>query len=146
MLQKDDITSMALFRNKCRKHNLKSTPQRTATYKELTGSKDHPTASTIFDKVRKSFPDISFDTVNRTLLTFSEIGLVSVVEGYGEPKRFDPNLQAHHHFRCVKCNNIIDFHNKSLDNIKIPQEIKTLFTVMNKRVVLEGICDKCREK
>jgi Fur family peroxide stress response transcriptional regulator len=146
MTNKDHNVLIARFKHKCRANNLKITPQRTAIYRELIKSKDHPSASTIFNKLRRIFPDISFDTVNRTLLTFNEIGIASLVEGYGESKRFDPNTESHHHFRCIKCNNIIDIHHRSFDNIKIPEEIQRQFTVLNKRVVIEGICDKCDKK
>jgi Fur family peroxide stress response transcriptional regulator len=139
-------TLMTLFRDECRKHHLKITPQRTAIYEELIKSRDHPSAITIYKRVRKIFPDISFDTVNRTLITFSEIGIASVVEGYGQPKRFDSDTQPHHHFRCVKCNNIVDFHSKSFDRVKIPEEFQKRFNILRKRIVLEGICDKCRKK
>jgi Fur family peroxide stress response transcriptional regulator len=146
MMSEDDKALIFRFKHKCRANNLKVTPQRTAIYRELIKSKDHPSASTIFNRLRKILPDISFDTVNRTLLSFNEIGIASLVEGYGEPKRFDPNTESHHHFRCIECNNIIDIHHKSFDNIKIPQEIQRQFTVLNKRVVIEGICDKCGKK
>ncbi len=146
MMNKDDGVSIDRFKHKCRANNLKITPQRTTIYRELVKSKDHPSASTIYNKLRKIFPDISFDTVNRTLLTFNEIGLVSVVEGYGESKRFDPDTKSHHHFRCIKCNDIIDIHHRSFDNIKIPEEIQRQYTVLNQRVVMEGICDKCGKK
>ena len=89
-------------------------------------------------------PNISFDTVNRTLLTFSKIGVVDIVEGYGDPKRFDPNTNNHNHFRCIKCNNIIDFYFKPYEAIKIPEAIAKQFTILNKKVVLEGICNKCK--
>ena len=145
-MRKDQTTLMFLFKHKCREHNLKSTPQRTAVYKELIKSKDHPAAGTIFKKVRSIFPCISFDTVSRTLLTFAGIGIVSLVEGYGEPKRFDPDTGSHHHLRCIRCNNIIDFHHKTFDRIKIPRDIQRQFNVLSKRVVLEGICDKCGKK
>lgn len=145
-MQSNEVHLITFFKNKCREHGLRLTPQRTAIYKELIRSKDHPSASTVFSQVRKIYPNISFDTVNRTLLTFSEIGIVSIVEGYGDPKRFDPDTELHHHFRCIKCNRIIDFQHKSLDEIKIPEDIQKQFTVLNKRVVLEGICDKCEKK
>lgn len=122
------------------------TPQRTAIYKELIRSKEHPGASTVFNHVRKIYPNISFDTVNRTLLTFSEIGIAHIVEGYGDPKRFDPDTEIHHHFRCIKCNRIIDFQHKPFDKMKVPGYIQKQFTVLNKRVLLEGICDKCDKK
>ncbi len=134
------------FKDRCKKHNLKITPQRLVIYRELLKSIDHPSADAIFKKVRRSFPNISFDTVNRTLLTFSKIGMVHVVEGYGDPKRFDPKMDKHHHFRCIKCNNIIDFYNESYDKIKIPNELKKQFNVLSKKVVLEGTCNRCLKK
>jgi Fur family transcriptional regulator, peroxide stress response regulator len=146
MMNKDDRVLITRFKHKCRANDLKITPQRTAIYIELMKSKDHPSASTIFSKLRKIFPDISFDTVNRTLLTFNAIGIASMVEGYGEPKRFDPNTESHHHFRCMKCNNIIDIHHRYFNDIKIPEEIQRQFTVLNKRVIIEGLCDKCDKK
>jgi Fur family peroxide stress response transcriptional regulator len=139
-------SSMDLFRKKCRENNLKVTPQRIVIYEELIKSKDHPNAEVLFERVRKIFPDISLDTVNRTLLTFSQIGIVSVVEGNGEPRRFDPDIENHHHFRCVKCNTIIDFDYKLYDDIEVPEKINTKFTVLNKKVILQGYCDKCRNK
>ena len=134
------------FKVKCKEHRLKTTPQRLAIYKELLQSDDHPHADIVFKKVRKIFPHISFDTINRTLLTFVGVGIVNIVEGYGEPKRFDIKTDQHHHFRCVKCNSIIDFQSKAYDNIKVPENLQRQYTILGKRVVLEGICDKCGKK
>jgi len=134
------------FKEKCRESNLKLTPQRFAVYQELLKSRDHPSADVIFRRLRKLFPNISLDTVNRTLLTFYKVGIAQIVEGSGVPKRFDANRDQHHHFRCISCNGIIDVYGDSFDNIKIPEEIKRQFIVMNKTVHLEGICDKCRGK
>jgi Fur family peroxide stress response transcriptional regulator len=134
---------MNFFRQKCKEHNLKITPQRIIIYDELSKSKDHPSADTLFKKARKTLPNISFDTVNRTVLTFARIGVVNVVEGNGDPKRFDPDTCSHHHLRCIKCNKIIDFQSSYYDNLKIPDEIKDRFTVLKKRVCIEGICSEC---
>lgn len=139
-------SSMVLFKERCKEHNLKITPQRTAIYKELLKAKDHPSADMMYKRTRKNLPNISFDTVYRTLLSFSEIGIADVVEGYGEPKRFDPDIRKHHHFRCLKCGNIIDFHCELYDNIEIPEKIKNDFKVKKRRVILEGICNNCSGK
>ena len=137
---------MSIFYQKSKEQGLKITPQRTAIYQELLKAKDHPSADVIYKRIAKKIPNISFDTVNRTLLTFSKIGIANVVEGYGQPKRYDPDMDTHHHFRCIQCNNIIDFHNKAYDNIAVPEEINKQFTVINKKVVLEGLCSKCRRR
>lgn len=128
---------------KAKENGLKRTPQRTAIFQELLKAKDHPSADGIYRRVVKKIPNISFDTVNRTLLTFSKIGLIKVVEGYGQAKRYDPDLGLHHHFWCARCGRIIDFHNKDYDNIAVPAEIRGRFTVTGKKVVLEGLCGQC---
>jgi Fur family peroxide stress response transcriptional regulator len=84
--------------------------------------------------------------VNRTLLTFAEIGLVDVVSTKGGPRRFDPVMDNHHHFHCVNCGKIIDFYSDHYSNLQIPQNIKDDFTVFTQRVVLNGLCKQCRKR
>ncbi len=98
----------------------------------------------IHQRIKKYYPNVSLDTVNRTLITFAEIGLVRIVEGRGDPKRFDPNPRPHHHFRCIRCGKIVDFYNEEYDALEIPAELKEKFLIISKRVNLEGICDSCR--
>lgn len=138
--------SKELFYQKCEEHGLKVTPQRIRIYEELMKAADHPSADAIFKRVRKDLPNISFDTVYRTLLSFTEIGIVTLVEGYGEQKRFEPNGHQHHHFRCIKCHTIYDFENDAYDNIAVPEVVQKQGVVINKRVVLEGVCSKCNGK
>ena len=135
---------MDAFQAKCRKAGLKITPQRMAVYKVLIKSKQHPSAEIVFRKVREVLPNISLDTVNRTLLTLAEIGAAFIVEGSGDVKRFDGKLETHQHFKCVKCKRIFDFHYKPFDNITVPKSISRKFIVLKKTVYLEGICDLCR--
>lgn len=135
---------IGLFEGKCKENNLKLTPQRFAVYQELLRSDDHPSADAIFRRLRNLFPNISLDTVSRTLLTFHKIGLANIVEGSGVPKRFDANVGRHHHFRCLGCNRIIDIYNEAFDTIDIPEEIQRQCSVTNKTVHLEGLCGKCR--
>ena len=136
-------TDIQYFRFKCHQAGLKVTPQRMAIYKVLAESKQHPSTEMVFQKVRKLIPNISLDTVNRTLSTFSKIGLAFVVEGSGDSKRFDANFESHQHFKCVKCKRIIDFHHKPFDNIKVPSSLAKRFKILRKTIYLEGICQSC---
>ena len=138
-------TPLELFKKKCRANNLKVTPQRIVIYQELLKSKDHPSAEVLFQRVNKVIPDISLDTVNRTLLTFSKIGIANLVEGYGEARRFDPHIKNHHHFRCINCNAIKDFNYEPYDDIIVPGDIKKRYRVISIKVLLEGYCSKCRK-
>jgi Fur family peroxide stress response transcriptional regulator len=137
--------TIEIFYQRSRKHGLKITPQRAIIYEELQKAKDHPTADDIYRRVVRKIPNISFDTVNRTLLIFSKIGLTNVVEGYGQAKRYDPDMEIHHHFRCIQCGSIIDFHHKKYDNMTVPEEINEQCTVISQKVVLEGLCSQCRK-
>jgi len=143
-IEREELKKM--FYDKCAEKGLKITPQRSLIFDELSKATDHPTADAIYKRVRKNLSNISFDTVYRTLLSFTEIGIVNLVEGTGEQKRFEPNLHQHHHFRCVKCFTIYDFENEAYDNIDVPEAVQKQGTIFNKRVVLEGICSKCKGK
>jgi len=135
------------FFDLCRRHNLKITPQRTAIYEALMAvEKVHPSAEMMFQSVKERIPSISYDTVNRILLKFAEIGLIDVVEGHGGPRRFDADRDNHHHFHCIQCGRIIDFPSVDCDNIKIPDGIEENFRIMSNRVVLTGICNNCLKK
>ena len=134
------------FMDRCRESGRKVTSPRVTIYRELVRSKDHPSAEMLHRRIKKSSPSISLDTVNRTLLTLYEMGEASIVEGSGDPKRFDGGMEKHQHFRCMKCKRIIDFHHKPFDEIKIPVGIIKKFTVLRKTIYLEGICDRCNRR
>jgi Fur family peroxide stress response transcriptional regulator len=134
------------FKAECRRLGLKITPQRTAIYIALAAAKDHPTADALHRRLRKKYPEISLDTVNRTLLTLADIGLAIVVEGTGQPKRFDADIDTHQHFICVKCKKIFDFKHKPFENIRIPKKIERKFKIIRTTVYIEGFCDACLKK
>ena len=133
------------FQVRCREAGLKVTPQRIAVYKVLVKTDEHPSAEMVFRKVRRGFPNISLDTVNRTLLTLNEIGAAFIVEGSGDAKRFDGNLVQHQHFKCLKCKRIVDLFNAQFGEIESTASLNK-FTILKKTVYFEGICDSCQKK
>jgi Fur family peroxide stress response transcriptional regulator len=146
MLNKNKCDSMALFRNRCRQHSLNITPQRAAIYQELVKAQNHPDSEDIFRKIKTIFPQISIDTVYRTLSKFAEIGLIHIVEGYGEARRYDPDTNNHHHFRCSRCNKIVDFRDENYDRLRVPETFQKNFKVTRVKIILEGICNECAKK
>jgi Fur family transcriptional regulator, peroxide stress response regulator len=132
------------FETRCRQMGLKITPQRTAIYKSLIRTDTHPTAEEVYLEVRKEMPNVSLDTVNRTLLTLAQIGAAFVMEGTGQPRRFDGGLEDHQHFRCIKCGKVVDFHYEPFDNIALPNEIEGKYKILRKTVYLEGLCQTCQ--
>jgi Fur family peroxide stress response transcriptional regulator len=138
-------TKMQWFEKQCRENKLKLTPQRAFIYKVLSEAKDHPSADTVYRRVKEFFPNVSLDTVNRTLLTFNEIGLAFLVEGSGDVRRYDAGLESHQHFKCVNCKRIIDFHHEPFDNIDVPESMDGRFRILRRSVYFEGLCDKCNK-
>jgi Fur family peroxide stress response transcriptional regulator len=133
------------FHTICRENGLKITPQRTELFRALLESKDHPTAEILYRKVLVKLPNISYDTVNRTLLSFAELGIIKQTVSRGSAKRFDPDVERHHHFQCVKCERIIDFTFKGYDSLQNPDILPKGVVVLDRKVVIEGICDRCRK-
>ena len=136
-------STMARFRAKCRQAGLRITPQRVAVYEHLVGSKEHTSATREFEHVRMRFPDMSLDTVNRTLATLAELGLATVIPGSGDARRFDGDLENHQHFRCLRCGKIIDFECPEFENIRLPRKIREKYKGLTKALYLQGICDRC---
>lgn len=134
------------FKELCHRSGLRITPQRMAVYEELMQSKEHPSADALYRKMKRKMPNISLDTVSRTLNSMVEMGAAYIVEGSGQAKRFDANVQKHCHFRCIRCNKIVDICHIPPDEMKIPEELKDKFTILRKTVYLEGICDSCKVK
>ncbi|OGF67547.1 MAG: hypothetical protein A2Y62_15745 [Candidatus Fischerbacteria bacterium RBG_13_37_8] len=140
----NDALKLETFLDKCKKAHLKITPQRIFIYKIVAQSRQHPDTTEVYETVRKEFPNISFDTVHRTLLTFSDCNLINTVEGFGNTKRFDPNMNNHHHLHCEKCGKIIDFTHEAYDRLHAPVGLTCNFKVTKKRVIICGICKDCQ--
>lgn len=138
--------SLSKFYSRCKEHDVKITPQRVEIFKELIKYNDHPSVKKVYQRVKKKFPNISFDTVNRTLQKFVEIGLSKIVEGYDDFRRYDAVIEKHHHFHCIKCHSVIDIYNKKLDELIIPVVLDEAFMVIDSKIVFEGLCDKCKKE
>lgn len=144
--EKTQTERLREFETLCRQKGLKVTPQRMAVFKVLLKTKTHPTAEEVYHQVRKEMPSISLDTVNRTLNTLLHIGAAFLVEGTGQPKRYDGGLEDHQHFRCLQCGAVIDFDYEPYKNIEVPDYLQEQFTVLRKSVYFEGICKRCSEQ
>lgn len=82
--------------------------QREAILLELRSRYDHPTASQVYDGVRKKIPNISLGTVYRNLSALTQSGdILSISVGDGH-EHFDGNNGFHLHLHCRDCGKITD--------------------------------------
>ncbi|NPA93899.1 MAG: transcriptional repressor [Thermodesulfobacteria bacterium] len=121
---------------------LRLTHQRIMVYNAVVDSKEHPSAETIYEQLKKDIPTISLDTVYRTLSTLDRLGLIKRLQLF-DYIRFEPDLSRHHHFICKKCKKIIDFHWPEIDGVSIPETLKSVGEVQDQMVEVRGICKEC---
>lgn len=131
------------FREALRQAGVKLTHQRLEVFREVAASREHPDAETIFQAVRRRVPTISLDTVYRTLWLLLDLGLITALGPPRERARFDGNTQAHHHFLCVRCGSIHDFHDEVFDGLQPPAQLKALGTADKVHVEVRGTCAQC---
>jgi Fur family peroxide stress response transcriptional regulator len=131
------------FVQTCRRQGRKVTHQRMEIFRELAASMEHPDAETVYQAVGGRVPSISRDTVYRTLATLEVEGLIRKVSPLVEKARYDANPERHHHFICTACGLVRDFYSEDLDNLPIPDVVKTLGEIESARVEVRGICSAC---
>ncbi len=134
------------FRSACRKSGVKVTHQRLEIYREVAQSEDHPEVRTIFEDVRKRIPEVSMDTVYRTLWLLKDLGLLESLSSSHGHARFDANMDCHHHFTCTECGSIHDFHDLAFDALSVPDSVKELGSALTTHVEIKGICSKCQKR
>ena len=124
---------------------LNKTAQRAAILEELRSVTCHPTADELYTMLRKKMPQISLGTVYRNLEQLSELGIIQKISTSGTQKRFDGNVEFHHHMRCRECGRVVDMDDPAL------AELNEAFARVLPRVQCEGFrlefvghCQECR--
>ena len=123
-------------------YGIRPSVQRIAIMRYLLKNRTHPTADEVFEGLKRQIPTLSKTTVYNTLKLFIDNGAVLYVGIDEKNARFDGCIEPHAHFRCKKCNSIIDL---PMDiNRIIPKDFngdidETFF-------YLKGLCEKCKIK
>jgi Fur family peroxide stress response transcriptional regulator len=134
---------LAEFERACQRASVKVTPQRLEIFREVLLSHNHPSAEAIFDGVKSRLPNVSLDTVYRTLWLLTELGLITTLGPRHEAVRFDANLREHHHFVCVRCGTANDVDNLDLSALDLRKHIESAGSMISAHLEVRGICAKC---
>ncbi len=128
------------------KRRLRLTKQRKVILDELQGTRTHPSANEVYQRVRKRLPNISLATVYRNLEVLSKSGMISKLELAGTRKRFDGFTEKHYHVRCIECDRVDDL---PLDPIPtIDESVGALvdYEILSHRLEFIGVCPRCRRR
>ena len=121
----------------------KKTKQKAAITRVLRGTKSHPTADWVYNEVRKEIPNISLGTVYRNLRLLKEDGEIQELELAGSLSRFDGEMTPHYHFRCEKCEKIIDLEDGVDEEMNRKISEKTGLKVSYHILEFRGLCRDC---
>ena len=122
---------------------VKRTRQKEAILNVLSNTTSHPTATWIYDKVRKEIPHVSLGTVYRNLRLLQTQGRISELEIAG-CKRFDIKTNKHGHFSCDLCGRVFDVDESESDNLDRDISRKTGFEISGVRLEFHGLCRECQ--
>ena len=124
---------------------LKMTKQRKVIVEELNKLKTHPTATTLYELVRKRLPRISLGTVYRNLDLLAEAGVIQKLETAGTQKRFDGTVENHYHVRCVQCGQVDDLPVPLLEDIEDALHGLSDYKILSHRLEFQGLCLSCQD-
>lgn len=122
---------------------LKYSRQREAVMNYLRSTTSHPTAETVYLKIREEFPKISLGTVYRNLNLLAEQGEILRLRCGDGVEHFDATTEPHNHFICRTCGSVLDLQMKSIERIdeiaaeNFPGEID------GHEIYFYGTCHRC---
>jgi Fe2+ or Zn2+ uptake regulation protein len=131
----------ALLRATLEAHGQRCTEQRSAVYRFLAGTDQHPSADEVFTVVRGEIPDISLATVYKALETLVSCGLAVKLTYGDDSARYDARTDDHYHSRCLRCGVVRDVAGAAES---LPQvEVGEGFRIEGFRVEVVGYCSAC---
>ena len=134
----------ARFAAECRGRGLRVTAQRLAVYRAVAEDLSHPSAESVYDRVRVQLPMLSPATVYRILESLEREALVRRVSTTGGVARYDANLTPHQHLVCRVCGTMMDHFAPALAATPLPEAPVPGFEIEAMDIRLVGRCDRCR--
>lgn len=118
------------------------TEQRSAVYRFLRGTDEHPTADEVFTAVRHEIVDISLATVYKALETLVSCGLAVKLTYGDDSARYDARTDEHYHSRCIRCGEVRDVPGTPPEALH-EVSVEDGFQVQGYRVEILGTCARC---
>ena len=134
------------YRKLCRERGLSLTAQRRAILEAVLDSTPTPRPTRCTRRSAGRRLRVSRATVFRTLEGLARLGIITKACHPGSSVRYDGRTDLHHHLICIACDRVIDFSDKHLDSVPVPDTRRLGFVVSDLQVQLRGTCRECREQ
>ncbi len=122
----------------------RNTRQKEMVLEEVRNHRDHPSASEIYECVRKIDSKISKGTVYRNLKELSLLGLINHIPVPGAD-RYDLRVDRHYHIMCLSCGRVDDVPVEYENALDKAVDGAGGYQITGHRTVFEGICPQCRK-
>ncbi len=137
------------FKKLLRVNRLKYTKQRELILEIIYDNSGHFTPEDIYNLIKKSYPDVKLGiaTVYRTLTLLEEASIVSSISFGAQGKKYEFGLGTHHdHLVCLKCGDISEFYDETMERLQEEIAKKFNFKMTNHIMKITGICSACQAK
>jgi Fur family transcriptional regulator, ferric uptake regulator len=146
-----NLIDMDALKEDLKKKGYKLTPQRRSIVDTIIDNEgQHLTAEEIYDKVKKSCPEIGLATVYRTILLLEELGVISRLELNDGCSRYEilhsNETHRHHHLICNICHKVLEVQDDLLEELEVDIQKRYRFKILDHSVKFYGICDECQKK
>ncbi|MDP9729259.1 Fur family transcriptional regulator [Alicyclobacillus tolerans] len=103
------------------------------------------TAKDVYENVRETYPNVSYDTIYRTLTLLRELGVLEEMEFSEDAMRYRLTCDKHHHHHlvCLECGSITPLEDCPMSWLP---ELPNGFRIVNHRFEVYGICAACQAK
>lgn len=126
---------------KLKAHNYKLTPQRELILDIMLSNQGYLSVKDVYEKVREVFPQVSIDTVYRTLSLLKSLNILNEAV-IGNNIMYVVKKQLHNHtMRCLKCGRVFEMEVCPLELLM--DQIKD-FEVVDHKIEIVGYCKECR--
>lgn len=145
-----NLIDMDALKEDLKKKGYKLTPQRRSIVDTIIENEgQHLTAEEIYDKVKRSCPEIGLATVYRTIILLEELGVISRLELNDGCSRYEilhsNETHRHHHLVCNVCHKVLEVQDDLLEDLELDIEKQYKFKILDHSVKFYGVCDDCQK-
>ena len=126
--------------------SLSRTKQRQAILEAVRSTSEHPTASWVYQRVRRQIPRLSLGTVYRNLRLLREEGLLSEIRIGERASRYEAVHQKHSHLYCKGCGRIQDLPILVDSDLEGKAARLSGFAILEHSLEMWGICPSCQTR
>lgn len=122
---------------------IKYSKQREAILAYLRSTTEHPTAETIYTRLKQENPKLSLGTVYRNLNLLAASGEIQKLCCGDGTDHFDATVTPHYHFVCKGCNRVMDLSMPQIEALSEERMDGFVGEIHSHQVFFYGFCKEC---